>query len=142
MIYGQKFINKFFRKEMIISEEVLMEGTIFKSTKMSIGVFPSDNRNYGAQAYFKVYNNRNYVKSTKIARIHFMNPEYEKHIGEHWPLNRTEKKMLIKILQTNLGDHINSITVWEALIIEYNKSINDKSKHLPLNLPIPDYMQL
>ena len=97
MLFGNRIITEHdIERRITITEEVLLEGAVFKSPKMTIGVFPSDNRNYGYQAYFKVYNNENYKKATKIARIHFMNPSYEMHSNQHWPLNTTEKKMLIK----------------------------------------------
>ena len=144
MLFGNRIITEHdIERRITITEEVLLEGAVFKSPKMTIGVFPSDNRNYGYQAYFKVYNNENYKKATKIARIHFMNPSYEMHSNQHWPLNTTEKKMLIKILNTTIQiNDVETTTVWKELIGEYNRGINDKSKHMPLNLVMPDYTQL
>ena len=51
--------------------------------------------------------------------------------------------MLIKILNTTIQiNDVETTTVWKELIGEYNRCINDKSKHIPLNLAMPDYTQL
>ena len=55
-LYGNKILN-------------INETVFYKGDGISIHVNISDKFNYGDQAYFKVYDNENYAKATKVARI-------------------------------------------------------------------------
>ena len=116
------------------------------------------NRNEGSNdSYFKVYNHKDYRKADKVARINFRKPEYIYHVNsdgkKDWALNSKEHAKLIKVLNTVdfLGE-----TVWIMLILFFNsegglnfgESEKNKMdnliypKHLPIDLPIPDYTKL
>ena len=98
-----------------------------------------------------------YRKADKVARINFRKPEYIYHVNsdgkKDWALNSKERAKLIKVLNTVdfLGE-----TVWIMLILFFNsegglnfgESEKNKMdnliypKHLPIDLPIPDYTKL
>lgn len=147
MLYGNKAL------------ELLQEGVVCKTPKMTIGVFPSMNENFSeVNIYFKVYNNSIYSKSDKIARIHFFNPNYEYHdnsnIELRWYLNAKEKNTLIELLQKlySGNDYIeiakesktNNVTNWIKAIYEFNQRAKSMNKKfiIPYDLIMPDYTKL
>ena len=116
------------------------------------------NRNEGSNdSYFKVYNHKDYRKADKVARINFRKPEYIYHVNsdgkKDWALNSRERTKLLEILNMVV---FHGETVWTMLILSFNlegglgaqKTAMNKMdnliyhKHLPIDLPIPDYTKL
>lgn len=111
----------------------------------------------GKEGYFKLYNHRDIQKASKVARIHFKSPTYEKHVNweekKEWTLNVRERAHLMRMLRSKT---IGEYTVWQMLILAYNQeghlnyaeTLQNFShdpmypNHLPIDLPIPDYSQL
>lgn len=93
--------------------------------------------------YFKVYNNINPNKATKVARIKFRKPEYiiyDNNNGiENWFLNSIEKRSLMRILISPSSLYPDRI-VWNELIRLFNKEIGYNS--LPNDLKMPKYNYL
>lgn len=124
-LYGNKILN-------------INETVFYKGDGISIHVNISDKFNYGDQAYFKVYDNENYAKATKVARIQVKDAKYEIHSDpggkDSWELNSKDKKNLITALKKkpNIGRN-NKDTVYDAILDIYN--INDIDE-------MPDYKKL
>ena len=116
------------------------------------------NRNEGSNdSYFKMYNHKDYRKADKVARINFRKPEYIYHVNsdgkKDWALNSKERAKLIKVLNMEFYP---GPSVWKMLILDFNlegglgthKTVLNKMdnliypKHLPIDLPIPDYTKL
>lgn len=76
-----------------------------KSSNMLYYVNPDTNR--VGEPYFKVYDNITHSKSTHIARISFLKPNYIIHRDEAgkqpWKLNSSEKKKMVKYLEKKSG---------------------------------------
>lgn len=92
--------------------------------------------------YFKVYNNINPNKATKVARIKFRKPEYiiyDNNKINNWFLNSIEKRALMRIL-INQSILYPDRTVWDELIRLFNKEMGSNS--LPNDLKIPNYNYL
>lgn len=113
-----------------------------------------------ANRYFKYYNNISYQKANKVARISITKSEYIKHRNidskDDWILTKSEKKKLVTLLNRPSED-FPEITNYQYIIAVYNRdnfylSISrfirgdyNKSDYpdlLPLNYPMPDYMEL
>ena len=117
-----------------------------KDNVLSVGVTLDKSRDYGDNcAYFKCIRGTDF--STNVARISFRVPEYIVHNkkGPQVILTRKEKKILLELLNSQYRN--TDKTVWQALIELFNNIITDygktKSKYiLPIDLPIPDYIQL
>ena len=125
-----------------------------KKTNISIQVNRSERRH---GCYFKLYNNKNYARASKVARIDLKNPRYIYRFNgdgkKDWNMNSKEKELLINLLKTKLPT---GNTLWEEIIITYNregdlpewetrKNFVDNllfPKHLPFDLPMPDYTKL
>ena len=145
MLYGNKFMPNP-DERIIVTEQVLLEGTVYKSSIMSVGCFPNPNYNYGDDAYFKVFNNTQYDSASKITRIRFKSPTYIIHLNQVWDLNNKEKKILIRILNSRYTgvkfDNDQTVaTVWDALIRDFNSQVKQRD-YLPLDLKMPDYRKL
>ncbi len=131
----------------------------------SIGLNPDINRN--RPTYFKLYNNTNYKKATKCARISFLEPKYIVHRGEKglWKLaNNKEKKLLMNFLSSHkrgikgidqpTSNWQYAIALWnvemhfidspdEAFAITMKDySPTDLNSPLPIDLPMPNYLNL
>lgn len=143
MIYG-KLANKILETQ---NAEVLTEASVYKKNGINIAPYCSPNRSYGKDAYFKVFNNTDERKATKIARIKLFETDYaDKHEKgnegkELWVLNSKERKLLNDALHspTNTGIYKDgSKTVYETLVDEYRDT---DTKFDEKNVPeeIPDY---
>ena len=142
MLYGNKFMQNP-DERIIVTEQLLLEGTIYKSSIMSVGCFPDSGRSYGDDAYFKVFNNTDYKRASKITRVRFKSPTYVIHLNQVWDLNSKERKMLINILNTRYtgGVYEDASTIWDALIRDFNGHVKLQDR-LPLDLKMPDYRKL
>ena len=130
-------------ERITVTEQLLLEGTIYKSSIMSVGCFPDSGRSYGDDAYFKVFNNTDYKRASKITRVRFKSPTYVIHLNQVWDLNSKERKMLINILNTRYtgGVYEDASTIWDALIRDFNEHVKLQDR-LPLDLMMPDYRKL
>lgn len=131
--------------------EILNEGTIYKSNKMTIVCSVQPGRNYGEendQLYFKLYNSKSKTSATKMCRIMIGSPNYVDHKNsdrdggkKDWKLNGSEKKALMKILASVNDD---GETIWNCTIDDLQERMNSEKK---INLTkyknkIPDYTKL
>lgn len=121
---------------------------------ISIQINRSEGRN---GCYFKIFNDKNYKRASKVARIDMLSPNYLYHSNgdkkKDWVLNSNEKSMLSDLLSKELP---NGITLWQEIIVAFNKegdlpewetmknTLDNRlyRRHLPIDLPIPDYKQL
>ena len=85
---------------------------------------------------FKAYNASNINKATKEIRLHFYDIGYEIHRDgkQLWEMNASERKKLIKILESKND----GITVWKRLIRAFNKNVKPQYI-IDENILIPDY---
>lgn len=137
--------NENFKRER---QEFLNEASIAtsKNDALSVGVTLDKSRNFGDDcAYFKCVRGKDF--SGNVARISFRAPKYIVHNrkGEQVILTRKERKILMELLQSQYNNE--NRTVWQALIGLFNDIITDYGRTeneyvLPLDIPIPDYMQL
>ena len=110
--------------------------------------------------YFKYLNGPSYNKAEKVARISLLKPQYLQHNNtdgkKDWILTNKEKKELIQLMNQPNKKYANC-TNWQATIITYNEdnfeidfdeiiadSYNKKKfpNAIPIDYPMPDYMQL
>lgn len=96
-------------------------------------------RGFKYDPYFKVYNSTSVEKAKKVCRIRIRSATYVKpHASEnrdsHWKLNSSERK--------ELDNRLSDKNIWQRLITDTNKVINDRSKELDINLVKPDYTKL
>ena len=106
-----------------LKEELVTEVVVYTGNGMNIGIYPSKDRNYGDDAYFKVYNNEDFKAADKVARIKFSAAEYGKYHKEgrkvkDWKLNPSEKKKLDQALSDP--------AVWSKLVDTLNKVTGGK----------------
>lgn len=125
-----------------------------RKNNISIQVNRSERRN---SCYFKLYNNKNYAGASKVARIDMKSPAYVYHFNGDgkgdWILNSEEKSMLVDLLSRELPT---GNTLWQEIIIIFNREGDLPEwetrknlvgnlmfpKHLPFDLPMPDYTKL
>lgn len=155
--------------QKLLNEEVMYEmATVTYGNKQYISVNPDSSRGWYNEEYFKVYNSENYRAATGIARIKFRDASYTTHSNsdgkENWKLNSKDKKQLIKLLQSP-SKKVKGITNWQYAILQFNleayadanwdecllltieeqSGINNKNPKkywLPIDLPMPNYMEL
>ena len=117
MIYGNK-----------LDKIALCEESIYKGNGVSISIDVDKNRNYGDKPYVKIYNDENYRKATKIARISVSEkPEYivHKDSKQPWNLNAKEKQKINDIFSTkkpNVGNYSNCDSILDAIKSGYSKT--------------------
>lgn len=150
MIYGN-FVRRLIEKQKGELQS-LEEGSVYKGNNMSVGIFIDSGRAYGpGTAYFKAYNKYNYASSDLIARIHFHDANYEYHGNEntYWDLNSSERKQLMKILNSPYNGSIvvenkSDPIVWDALIQDFNDTMKNMGLKYRIDpdLKMPDYTQL
>ena len=118
--------------------------------------------------YFKYYDCSTIPSATKVARIRLDRPEYvggnhrERNL-QKWILTTKEKQELVDILM-GPSDEFDGLNRWQDIIITYNKDnfnlttrdilagdfsraqrdpkMSDKIQPLPLDYPMPNYMEL
>ena len=90
-----------------LKEEVVTEVVVYTGNGMNIGIYPSKDRNYGDDAYFKVYNNEDF-KAAEYGKYH-----KEGRKVKDWKLNPSEKKKLDQALSDP--------AVWSKLVNTLNK---------------------
>lgn len=143
-----------------LHENIDMRAIEYARQSIRLEVCPSRKMRNQRLEYFRVTDNQYFEDFTKIARISIREPRYILHNDndgkEIWTLSTLEKENLLKILKSKTKDPKMSITVWEEIIIDYNRKLglelkdtleNTMSnlkhpKYLPIDLPIPDYTQL
>lgn len=132
----------------------------------SIYVEPDRRRN--RPTYFKLYSDANYTEAEFCARISLLSPKYIIHKdGDKKPfeLNSHEKKLLVNFLNSHQygrkKSNVSELTVWQRLIAFWNKEmghiddiedsleytsentdINDINSPLPIDLKMPNYLEL
>lgn len=132
----------------------------------SIYVEPDKRRN--KPTYFKLYSDANYTEAEFCARISLLSPEYIIHReGDKKPfvLNSHEKKLLVNFLNGHQygrkKSNVSELTVWQRLIAFWNKEmgyiddiadaleftsentdIDDINSPLPIDLKMPNYLEL
>ena len=147
------------QKEYIVEEHIEEMATVYTDEVNKHVCQVNPDRNRQGLEYFKLYNNVNWSKATKVARIEFRKPNYVLHTNkdgkENWKLNNREKIALIKALKMDSEDYP-GYSNYQAAIIHFNREkglsanktkenlINDLKypKFLPIDLPMPDYMKL
>ena len=109
---------------------------VYNNNWICLSVNPSTDRDYASSAYFKAYNASNINKATKEIRLHFYDIGYEIHRDgkQLWEMNASERKKLIKILESKND----GITVWKRLIRAFNKNVKPQYI-IDENILIPDY---
>lgn len=161
-------LAKYFIKGELI--EAMAQTYIDLQNNRSMYVNPDLNR--VGNEYFKFCNDASWSKATKLCRISFRAPKYIVHTNSRkvsdWTLNAKEKKYLVRVLNSKSDD--TTLTVWQALIVDYNKEryslpasvtkqltkqkqqelskgvitdLVDRMIHaLPIDLPMPNYLKL
>jgi hypothetical protein len=161
-------LAKYFIKGELI--EAMAQTYIDLQNNKSMYVNPDLNR--VGNEYFKFCNDASWSKATKMCRISFRSPAYVIHTNSRkvsdWTLNAKEKKYLVRVLNSKSDD--TTLTVWQALIVDYNKEryslpasvtkqltrqkqqelsegvitdLVDRMIHaLPIDLPMPNYLKL
>lgn len=146
----------------LIHEEFLDEmATIYKSKEYGIGVSVNPD-SHRSGSYFKFYNNPDYRRATKLIRITFKRIDYLIHPDskELWKLNSKDKKLLIKILKQESGQH-DGYSNWDIAKYDWNceyleEQLNmkkyfdgyydemyaDNPGYVPSTLKMPDYSKL
>lgn len=168
-MFEQEYITK---ENKMITERAVLICPNPKET-FSIHANPDNSFNLGeSHGYFKWINHEKFMNGDKIARIKYGSPEYVYHKDPYGKntvmLNNTQKKLLIKLLQSPLtskqldeiGSKFSGIidNGWKLLIYHYNiqcgfneneilKYANAKKEDIPLNLirlclPMPNYLLL
>ena len=129
MIYGNSFLN------------IITEGSIYKDDKnnIMIGMYIDSNRNFEQDPYIKVFNNQNFNKATKVARISLKNVKYIYHSDRFdiWRLNSKEKKLLNEIIRSK---DKNGNLIWNNILIELSKLTNKNISKIKID--IPDFTNL
>lgn len=120
-----------------IVNEVYVTST--KNFSITVDGDGETDRGFSNNPYFKVYNSTSVSKANKVCRIHILSATYVKpHASENrdpnWKLNSAERK--------ELDNTLSDSNVWQDLITDTNKVINDPSKKLDTNLIKPDYTKL
>ena len=147
----------------LIHEEFLDEmATIYKSVEYGIGASVNPDSKRSGNAYFKFYNNAEFLKATKIIRILFKKPDYAvRRDGKQlWKLNSKEKKLLIKILKQE-SVRYDGYTNWDIAKYdwnceyleeqlnmkkyfngEYEDTYSNNPGYVPFDLKMPDYTKI
>ena len=137
-----------------LDEEVVMESKVYTNKEDNICISTDGDgityRGFALDPYFKIYNNINPMKATKVTRISMLRPEYIIHNNQRWDMNSREKKQLLKYLNTQIVYEGNNTTVWELIKYlsqrESNSNNNDpkviKAIRDIILLDMPDYTKL
>lgn len=158
---------KTFKEFLNENKESLYEMSLaFTDSLNKLAIWVENPTGYNNQ-YFKLYNNDSYVKSTKVARISMLKPNYLVHKNddgkENWILNNKEKRKLINLLHSKNEEYV-TLSNWQVIIATYNRDnfhipfinlitknitfddYNEKVKTIKgaisLDRPMPDYMKL
>lgn len=131
-------------EDFILNEVTVYSGSDKKGKiKLALAVDPSPNRNYGDDAYFKVYHGKSFNGSDCIARITFKSPaRYIIHRGpkRHKDLDKDQIEILTKLVR-DPSPTIPGYTVWEELLYKFNKEVQPKDR-VDINCPIPNFYEL
>ena len=154
-------------KEFLRESDLILEMTKVISNKNPNYSIWIENPSGFNNKYFKLYNNDSYIKSTKVARISMLKPNYLVHKNddgkENWILNNKEKRKLVNLLHSK-NEEYGILSNWQVIIATYNRDnfhipfinlvmrnitfddYNEKVKTIKgailLNQPMPDYMKL
>ena len=83
----------------------------------------SENEVRSGDKYFKYGDNESYTKETKCCGISMLKPNFLYHTNKHgvldWALTESDKRELIKILNSSCDEHP-EITVWQNILYTYN----------------------
>jgi len=136
--------------------------TVARSVERKMLIQVNPDKNYKGNAYFNLYNAASKNKANKVARISMKQSKYiiHKNTGQtggkgNWILEAGEKKDLMDFLISPYEED-STITVWQLVILKYNKELDLFEKEtrenllpnliypnfLPFNLPLPNYMKL
>ena len=150
--------------------EILNEITIAKTSIIKLDIAISRHRNYGVEAYFKVFEiNKKAAAGVPCWRIYFFSATYNTSHSpmEPKPMDDKMKENLYKLLLSPAPASISSnialkmkneyesldpkikskvkipsiITHWHYLIYRFNEDSNDK-EYISYFTPCPDYRQL
>ena len=139
--------------DVIIEEcDFLNEGAIGidRKRRIAVGVSLDAGRGLGGKyAYFKVARYGHFTNEKELCRLSFREPSYIDHnndIQDKWWLNSKDKKVLMSVLAMPFK-HDKTITVWQALINEFNNCVlsggeSNRKYLIDINLPITDYTNL
>lgn len=133
-----EYKEKFIKNDNQLELEAINEFKIFEDDGISIAVDSTIGRN---GYYFKVYNNRNYAKATKVARIDVEKADYVYHRSDGksiWDMNKSELRSLISILNSPITGG-SSVTIWDKILEACNEF---KPNPKLSNLEMPDYMEI
>lgn len=157
--------------EDVLSEEYLDEMAKIKTAgnfrnDFSILLVANPDKNRIGNPYFKVYNNIDYSKATKVARLSFIRPELitghsERNGKKEWILKDisiTNREEIVRYLKSPSGRNPN-VSVWTDIRYEWNNIKNyvsdikaytegkydtpenlNNEDYVPYNLQIPDYI--
>lgn len=132
---------------------------------LQLGVNPDRTRNN--PRYFKLYNSLSHGAADECARIYFLKPFLLKHSNDKKPwvfFNRSDRKKLVEFLESHRHgkkDTEGKMSNWQRAIALWNLEMGhiddieeawdltmencDLSDHhgpLPIDLPMPNYMNL
>lgn len=95
--------------------------TVYKNIGQHISVMVNPDSHRIGYTYFKVYNNSDYRKATKVVRILFTEPDFLYHHDGLllWKLNSSQKKLLMQILQSP-SLKFKGHTFWDVAKFEWN----------------------
>ena len=126
----------------------LDEGTIHYdgALKMYLAVDGSGctDREFHKDPYYKIGNGTSYKNSDKITRIKLFSSEYDIHNNQRWELNGSDRKNLVKILNSHASKKYPDKTVWDLIKDEIIKEsepygITEKDIQRIRAAEIPDY---
>ena len=125
-----------------IDNNIITEGEVISKSGIMIGCYYSTTRAKEPEAaYFKVFNNESHKMADKVARITYLNSDYEYHKDETgkqpWIMNNSDIDNLISVLKFK----VNGETVWYWLCYELYRVTNENKLYFP-NLPIPNFEKL
>lgn len=107
---------------------------------LSIQINIDENRH--GLPYFKVYNNFQYSKATKMQRIAFKSASYIVHRNNNgkdpWYLTMSQRKTLMTILESR-PFYNKTFTLWQRMIITYNSDKFQLNEEDTMNCTVANY---
>lgn len=130
----------------IIYEVTVCSGSDKKGKlKLALAVDPNPNRNYGGDAYFKVYHGESYNKSKYVSRITFKEPvKYVVHKSTRYykNLDKDQIDLLDELVRLpSIDCDFLGYTVWQELIYKFNRGVKLQDR-VDENLPVSNFYNL
>lgn len=152
--------------EFLLTEMAKLGDAQYKKKGKKWEIYIDSHQTKLGEPYFKYYDSYSYLTAEHVARISFLEPRYIIHHSYPPPfeLDRIQKLALLKFLTAPAPDVYRGLSNWQRGIIIFNnqnvsssydgwsKLTTEKMNNmkltgrmrfaLPIDLPMPDYMQL